>query len=123
MFFLDPETILQEESVKKPCRKFQFEGFCPFGGSCTYSHYSKEDLDVIRQEVISKKQRDANKPTVDDWLNKYYSDLEREKEKSNDLLWSSKLPPEFLINYAYLPPSLLPYSIKDFINTDLESWG
>lgn len=123
LLVLDSETVLQEESIKKPCRKFHFEGFCPFGGTCTFSHYSREDLELIRQELNLKKARQAEEPTVEAWLVKYNQQLEAKKQESRDLLWSNKLPPELAINAALLPPSLLPFCIQDFINADLEAWG
>ncbi|EEB10686.1 conserved hypothetical protein [Pediculus humanus corporis] len=121
--FRDPETILKEETVKKPCRKFHNEGFCSFGGSCTFSHYSQEDLDKIRQEIFISNSFNFDNLTIEDWLVKYNRELEEKNIKNNKLLWSSELPPELLLNAQLLPPSLLPFPIKNIIDIDLETWG
>ncbi|XP_048525417.1 uncharacterized protein LOC109541484 isoform X2 [Dendroctonus ponderosae] len=47
----DPATILKEELLKTPCRKYFQNGTCMFEGSCKYTHYSPEQLCVLRQQA------------------------------------------------------------------------
>ncbi|KAK6632305.1 hypothetical protein RUM44_007346 [Polyplax serrata] len=117
-----PETVLQEESIKKPCRKFHFEGFCPFGGSCTYSHYTTEDLDAIQQKLFFEKSNKVE-PTVETWLIKYYNELNQRKLRSQQLQWSCQLPPELYTRMPFLPPSMVPFRLQTFMDADLEMWG
>lgn len=46
--FPDPETILAEEAYKKPCNRFA-SGQCQFGGICRYSHYTRQEIDTLRE--------------------------------------------------------------------------
>lgn len=48
--FLDPETVLREELLKTPCRRFIQNGSCQFEGNCRYTHYTPEQLCAIRQQ-------------------------------------------------------------------------
>lgn len=41
-FQLDPETILEEESTKIPCKRFMGHGDCAFGTNCKFSHYTPQ---------------------------------------------------------------------------------
>lgn len=48
--FVDPETVLREELLKTPCRRFIQNGTCQFEGNCRYTHYSPEQLCALRQQ-------------------------------------------------------------------------
>lgn len=48
LLFSDPETILAEESKKKPCTRFA-NGQCQFGSICRFSHYSRDQLNSFRE--------------------------------------------------------------------------
>lgn len=37
---VDPETILEEECSKIPCKRYMTVGDCAFGTSCRFSHYT-----------------------------------------------------------------------------------
>ncbi|CAH0718470.1 unnamed protein product, partial [Brenthis ino] len=56
--YKDPETILKEESIKKPCIKFA-KGECQFGGICRYSHYTAQELHELRLQVAANKRTES----------------------------------------------------------------
>ncbi|KAJ8976075.1 hypothetical protein NQ317_007583 [Molorchus minor] len=43
-------TILKEELLKTPCKRFLYNHNCPFEGICKQTHYSPEQLCELRQQ-------------------------------------------------------------------------
>lgn len=123
--FPDPEVILRENSSKKPCRRFQNDGFCQFGSSCIYSHYSSFELDFIRGEIARCKaaKTKVNVPAPEEFVRKYEELKRRTSRKSGTSILSHELPASLAAIADGLPPSVLPFSLKIYRDLDLDSWG
>ncbi|XP_028174734.1 zinc finger matrin-type protein 5 [Ostrinia furnacalis] len=132
--YKDPEMILSEEAFKKPCLRFQ-NGECKFGGICRYSHYSREEIDALREYVACKKKMDRIKPPPS--FHDLYQKLQDEKAKSEPdnnttVLYDSNglthsLP--WTYNNLFdsygenLPPSLKRMKMDDFKSAEFTEWG
>ncbi|KAK4873437.1 hypothetical protein RN001_015466 [Aquatica leii] len=125
----DPRTILAEESVKTPCRRFLQHGECQFAGSCKYTHYTSEDLWSLKQkiavedyEAACQAQEVPEIPTLESWLEKYNQRHSKTSKKNSDVsvFWSY---PEHLECRTDLPMSLRKFKPEDFTDDDFEEWG
>ncbi|KAM3968734.1 zinc finger matrin-type protein 5 [Aphomia sociella] len=133
--FKDPESILAEETLKKPCLRFT-KGECQFGGICRYSHYTREQIQSLKDYVAAK---DRNKTHTDQpSFEELYQKLQDEKtnkpqlEEGNTVLYDRNgvthvLPWTYnnvLDNYGdSLPPSIKRLKIDDFFNASVTEWG
>ncbi|KAL0810384.1 hypothetical protein ABMA28_010529 [Loxostege sticticalis] len=132
--FKDPETILAEEAYKKPCNRFA-SGQCQFGGICRYSHYTRQEIDTLREYVASKKNMNKIQPPPS--FHDLYQKLQDEKAKNepdNDttVLYDSNgvthvLP--WTYNSLFdsyeesLPPSIKRMKLDDFKGAEFTEWG
>lgn len=145
--FLDLKAILQEESVKTPCRRFFQNGDCQFAGNCKYTHYSQTCLWEIKQQSMykscswfiyvrkklnvvvdyqeaekrKKAQQAAEMPSYESWLEKYYQ--KHNEENSEDRITPFWTYPDYLETRTDLPPSLQKFKPEDFLDDDFEEWG
>lgn len=128
--FKDAETKYKEEIVKTGCKRYLRFGDCAFGSHCRYTHYSHEELEVLRQQAEMEKKSAENKksiakmkeiPTLASWLEK------RNKTKALSTISSHSFTtwdvPSNLIGRPNLPPSLQPWRIEDFTYSDFDTWG
>lgn len=51
LYFTDAKAILKEESQKKKCSWFQ-SGYCQFGSTCRFSHYTQKQMDQLHQQGL-----------------------------------------------------------------------
>ncbi|RVE49461.1 hypothetical protein evm_005892 [Chilo suppressalis] len=135
--YKDPETILQEEATKKPCMRYA-TGQCQFGAICRFSHYTREELNQLRDIVASKNRSESNKlpPSLED----LYEKLQNEKSKLHNedvdeqttiLLNSNGIT--HVLPWTYnadlerygenLPPSIKKMKIEDFKDALVTEWG
>ncbi|ESO91676.1 hypothetical protein LOTGIDRAFT_122096 [Lottia gigantea] len=47
--FLDPETRLQNERMKRPCKNY-LKGICQFGDSCRFGHMTEEGFRALEAQ-------------------------------------------------------------------------
>ncbi|XP_077282949.1 zinc finger matrin-type protein 5 [Arctopsyche grandis] len=141
--FQDKRIILENESKKITCKRFVEFGYCMFGTTCRYSHYTKHQLDTLRWEVdgmhrfsyIQNEQNVASNSTVRDWLisrrkrNLSNSKLLNEEfihtsvandDFSNMMGWKY---PSFINNIPNLPPSLKKLRVSDLNDNNFAIWG
>ncbi|XP_049882379.1 zinc finger matrin-type protein 5 [Pectinophora gossypiella] len=131
----DPETILAEESRKKPCSRFP-NNQCQFGAICRFSHYTRDQIDQLR-EIVAAKER-TNNNTVQPAFEYLYHQLQEEKTKSknndgeNTVLYDSSgithvfpwtYNPTMTLYGDTLPPSIKMLKIEDFESADITTWG
>ncbi|XP_041985805.1 zinc finger matrin-type protein 5 [Aricia agestis] len=126
--FKDPETILKEESAKKPCSR-HMRGECQFGSICRFSHYTKEQLYELQQLVSAKKKLESTHPSFQDIYQKFQDEKSKSTESnilidpngvSHVLPWSYH---EMTENENMLPPSLRRLKAEDFLESNNEEWG
>ncbi|KAJ0170547.1 hypothetical protein K1T71_013918 [Dendrolimus kikuchii] len=133
--FKDPETILLEESSKRPCSRFA-NGTCQFGNICRYSHYNREQLDALRRYVESKNFNKSilTQPSFEELYNKLQNEksLQTEQNDGNTVAvdkngithvfpWTYN--PIFDSYGDNLPPSIKRLKIEDFENASITEWG
>ncbi|KAJ9587528.1 hypothetical protein L9F63_028218 [Diploptera punctata] len=129
--FRDVKTLYAEETSKEPCKRFMHTGECVFGGNCRFTHYTWQQLDIMRQHIESetKPQGSAaisvepgeamNKLSV--WLKKR-GKVVSATDMEPDMKHKWDLPPS-LQGRQDLPPSLQPLSPHSFTNSEFEDWG
>lgn len=132
--FKDPETILAEESKKKPCLRFS-KGECNFGGVCRFSHYTPEQLQTLREYVASKNMpKDVIFPSFEALFNKLLDERSNRPQDNNEntiMYDNNGVTHVFPWTYngvldSYgdnLPPSVKRMKIEDFAGAKIESWG
>ncbi|XP_026484137.1 uncharacterized protein LOC113392074 [Vanessa tameamea] len=132
--YKDPETILQEESMKKPCTRFA-RGECQFGGICRYSHYTQEQIMNLRAYMATKsKTTDNNPPSFEDLYKKLQNDKSTisSMDDKNTMIYDENgvthvLPWSYNhIFDAYgnnLPPSIKKFKTSDFSDAVITNWG
>ncbi|XP_060808060.1 zinc finger matrin-type protein 5 [Amyelois transitella] len=131
--FKDPETILAEEQKKKPCLRFA-RGECQFGGICRYSHYTQEQINQLREYVLTKNRSnlDNHSPSFQDLYNKLLDGRNAPNVKNeNTVLYDSNglthvLPWTYNDSFDAmegLPPSIKKFKLEDFANTKITEWG
>ncbi|CAG9789965.1 unnamed protein product [Diatraea saccharalis] len=135
--FKDPETILKEEAIKKPCLRFA-SGQCQFGAICRFSHYTREQLIELRQYVTSKGKAEFDNRTLS--FQDLYQKLQNDKcklqdnadDKNSTTLYDSNgvthvLPWTYnatLESYdENLPPSIKKMKLEDFKDAEIVEWG
>ncbi|XP_071945828.1 zinc finger matrin-type protein 5-like [Antedon mediterranea] len=125
--FKDPETILVEESAKKPCRKFHQTGHCEFHPNCRFSHLNEERLNDLQRQIHEKRNQeeakkkliketkrkvDCDELNIDQWLakrtkvkgeNEQTSVTEKNEETETAIV--NKIKEKLKANWS-LPPSL-----------------
>ncbi|KAJ8952977.1 hypothetical protein NQ314_007439 [Rhamnusium bicolor] len=123
----DPETVLREELLKIPCRRFSQYGICQFEGNCKYTHYSPEELCELRQQVEyiqtmrrKKQEQIPDVPSVEFWLQNYDEKHNKENDDVVHTFWSY---PESLQSRLDLPPSMVKFKPEHFYDDNFEEWG
>lgn len=133
--FKDAETILKEESVKKPCSRFA-SGQCQFGSICRYSHYTMEQIQALREYVASKNMpKDVIFPSFEELVLELLDKKTNKKQDStneNTVMYDSNgvthvfpwVYNTILESYSEnLPASIKKLRIEDFSDAKIESWG
>ncbi|CAB3245079.1 unnamed protein product [Arctia plantaginis] len=134
--FKDPETILAEESKKKPCARFA-SGQCQFGSICRFSHYTRDQLSSLREWVTSKNasKSEAVYPSFIDLVRNILSEKSNKVEESldGDTVIYDKNGMTHVLPWTYnpifdtygenLPPSLKRVKIEDFSDAKIAGWG
>ncbi|CAK1549221.1 unnamed protein product [Leptosia nina] len=134
--YKDPETILREESGKKPCSRFA-TGQCPFGSICRYSHYTPQELSVLKNYVAQKSMQEIEQPqpqSLGDLYEKLITDTSTkvEMEKNESVLYDTNglahiMPwsynPMFDKYGENLPPSLRRLQAENFAAANITQWG
>lgn len=133
--YKDAETIVEEESKKKPCSRFA-NGTCLFGNICRYSHYSKEHLDALKEYVAMKKfnQGNMNQPSFEELYNKLQTEKSLQTDKyENQTVVIDKNGVTHVFPWTYnpifdnygdsLPPSIKRIRIEDFEDATITEWG
>ncbi|KAJ8919712.1 hypothetical protein NQ315_006240 [Exocentrus adspersus] len=122
----EPETVLREELLKIPCRRFLQYGSCQFEGNCKYTHYSPEELCQLRQQVehnqIMRRRRleeILEVPSVESWVQKYHS----ANKENTDIIHTFWSYPALFEKRLDLPPSLLKFKPEQFVDDSFEEWG
>ncbi|XP_022828694.1 zinc finger matrin-type protein 5 [Spodoptera litura] len=133
--FKDIETILVEESKKKPCVRFA-SGECKFGSICHFSHYTVEQIRAMGEYVASKNRpKDVIFPSFEELVLKLMDEKSNKLQDSTDgttmmydkngithtFPWTYN---SILDNYPdQLPPSIKRLKIEDFTDAKIETWG
>ncbi|PSN33869.1 hypothetical protein C0J52_25023 [Blattella germanica] len=130
-YFRDAKTLYKEESAKDGCKRFLNVGECVFGANCRFTHFSKQQLEELRQQIEAEEREKQNAKSVavpqppppgggdtilSAWLKKQGSSTELGDEQ----LWKTPL---FLQGRTDLPPSLQPITPECFKSSDFEEWG
>ncbi|GLH11926.1 Zinc finger matrin-type protein 5 [Gryllus bimaculatus] len=129
--FKDAETLYKEETAKLTCKRFQRFGECVFGSNCRFSHYSREDLELLKRQVEDQQRWASFKnpvfkeePTLASWLEKRNQSILLSKASSSSsssvTAWGT---PAGFVGRLDLPPSLQPLKIEDFSHSDFDTWG
>ncbi|XP_026743521.1 zinc finger matrin-type protein 5-like [Trichoplusia ni] len=133
--FKDPETILAEESKKKPCSRFA-TGTCQFGSICRFSHYTQEQLKAFQDYVAFKnKPQDVTFPSFEDLFHKFMvgkTSKPNDSDNGNTLIYDGNgvthtLPWTYNSEYEVygddLPPSIKKMKLEDFAKAKIVEWG
>lgn len=143
----DPRVILHEECAKTPCRRFMQIGECQFSENCKYTHYTQNELWILRQESteaaflffcccyyaifvveaweyqqLQKQLQPPEVPSVESWLaeNKsQHSNTDRDF-KTVSAVWTY---PAQLEMRTDLPPSIRKINPEEFFDGDFAEWG
>uniref|UniRef100_A0A2R5LAJ2 Zinc finger matrin-type protein 5 n=1 Tax=Ornithodoros turicata TaxID=34597 RepID=A0A2R5LAJ2_9ACAR len=119
--FRDAITVLQAESQKKPCRRFQQAGSCDYGTACKFSHISPEELQRLTQQVEADKQkpRVATKTNanLEDWLKEY----RRKSGGGEPFGYKGMLTATNVTVHG--PPSMQPPTYCDMLECVPSRWG
>lgn len=134
--FKDPETILAEESKKKPCTRFA-NGQCQFGSICRFSHYSQAEINALKEYVASKQasKSDVVYPSFIDMVRDILSEKTNKTEESRDgntIVYDNN-GVTYVFPWTYnpviesygedLPPSVKRFKIDDFKEANIVTWG
>lgn len=132
--FLEPEVLLTEDAVKKPCRKYFQDGDCKFGRACKYSHYTREYRDHLKQMVALKQCQARSSTTsqeidVHETIRKWIEKNDRKRSNKDESFNGSEQFPEIsatlpsiFLSFTNLPPSILPCKSDD-LEDDVATWG
>ncbi|XP_063533597.1 zinc finger matrin-type protein 5 [Cydia strobilella] len=132
--YKEPKTILEEESMKKPCSRF-LRGECQFGSICRFSHYFPEQLQMLKEIVASKKHKQTNplQPSLEDLYKKLQTEKssKRSESDSNTIIYDKNglthIFPwtynETFESYGTLPPSVRRVNLGEFYNSEVNEWG
>ncbi|XP_045532955.1 zinc finger matrin-type protein 5 [Pieris brassicae] len=131
--FKDPETILEEESSKRPCTRY-ITSQCPFGSICRYSHYTPEEINNLKYYVAEKNKLQTKKPvSFGDIYEKFIVDntTQLTTKENESVIYDSNgythiLPWAYnpiFDNYSDLPPSIKRLKMSDFDNINIVTWG
>lgn len=127
-----------------PCRKFFQSGICVFEGNCKYTHYTPEQLCILRQQGAvhllfnyqvdcinftveqlelkrQKKEEERNNiPSLESWLEKYDQMVNKDDGETLQTPWSYS---ESLALRQDLPPSMIRFKPEHFSDDNFEEWG
>ncbi|XP_026324546.1 zinc finger matrin-type protein 5 [Hyposmocoma kahamanoa] len=130
--YKDPETILAEESTKRPCNRF-LQGTCSFGSICRNSHYTMEQINQFREYVALKHQPESfNQPSFEDLYHKLQENKSNTPQNEQNTVLYDNNGVTHVFPWTYnnafdiyneKPPSLRKYTIEDFKNVEIVDWG
>lgn len=117
--YRDLKTIVEEEIVKEECRRFRQIGECQFGDNCNYTHYSKEQLYEMKQQVDEENFQKNCYPhiasaSVEEWLEKF---------RNPSLPSYCSALPECAMMSPDLPASLQPVTEQRLSSVEFNDWG
>ncbi|CAH0383960.1 unnamed protein product [Bemisia tabaci] len=122
----DLKTLVEEESKKETCGRFQRTGECTFGEICVHSHYSPFELETFRRQLAEKEKSTCdvktianNLPSVEDWLAKVKKQTGTDPKTTDGL--DSFYSPE--ASNPFLPVSLQKPPLEIFSSVSLTDWG
>ncbi|XP_054277210.1 zinc finger matrin-type protein 5-like [Macrosteles quadrilineatus] len=129
--FKDVKAIYEEESAKEECRRFRQTGQCQFNENCNFTHYSKEDLQLMKNEIEkaelkSKSYSNIQEASLEDWLAKRRTKSETTTSQLNkDRQLTMKPSTSSYSNHSQLPISLQPVTEDQIFQSDVEftEWG
>ncbi|CAB0032220.1 unnamed protein product [Trichogramma brassicae] len=121
--FKAPEEVLQEESSKIPCRRLATEGQCPFGATCRFSHYTRDQLEYLQYIVASKNADPVFYFPDKEWITKEYFEDTVAPEEIEIKDYNPWPLPNGLQDSANLPPSMRPMTYEDFKDCTFPEWG
>lgn len=98
--FKDAATLLHEESLKQPCKRYFQTGQCDFGDHCKFSHRNLTDL---KDKANKSTFKQINVDDINDWLEKWKTKKKIRNKEERKYRLPSGFPP---VNE--LPPSLQP---------------
>ncbi|XP_075987680.1 zinc finger matrin-type protein 5 [Anticarsia gemmatalis] len=132
--YKDAETILAEESRKKPCVRFA-NGQCQFGSICRFSHYTREQIQYLRDYVASKNTRESeiSYPSFIDLVRNLLDERSTRTETDGNTVMYDNNGVTHVFPWTYnssldsygddLPPSVKRIKIEDFNDAEIVSWG
>ncbi|KAI4480373.1 PREDICTED: zinc finger matrin-type protein 5 [Polistes canadensis] len=126
-FYKDPETILQEEQGKIPCKRYMSSGDCAFGRSCKFSHYAPPLIWELQRIVAAKQMAtcqfipEGGWPDPDDIVKEFFVDITNPETTKEITYPIWEVPPE-LHNYPNLPPSLWPLKPESITDSNFGQW-
>ncbi|GFY39425.1 hypothetical protein TNIN_258201 [Trichonephila inaurata madagascariensis] len=126
--FKDAATILEENKLKRPCRKFHSEGYCEFGTNCKYSHLTQNDVRQLIEQANNEKlagKKPRSELDIDSWLQ---TKILKMNQSSDNLPACPLNPvlPSILSSIPNLPPSLIPCTPSEFLSLSKNNrpqWG
>ncbi|KPJ17606.1 Zinc finger matrin-type protein 5 [Papilio machaon] len=123
----------KEESAKKPCMRFS-KGECNFGGICRFSHYTKEQIEALREYVVVNEKRkiEPKQPSFTDLYQRLQSEKTTKTNSTDTTVYDSNgvthtFP--WIYNESFdlygenLPPSLRRFKVEDFTDVSFNEWG
>ncbi|BES89287.1 Zinc finger, matrin-type 5 [Nesidiocoris tenuis] len=114
----DLRTLIAEEREKEQCRRYRFQGDCPFGLQCAYTHYSEEELASFEIIIREEDEKRSRLPSIEEWLTKKANN----QRKANLL---DNIPPNVFATSQdlTLPPSLRFPTLEQMQSFTPSEWG
>lgn len=134
--FRDAASLLELESAKKPCRRFQQTGACDYGTACKFSHLNADELAKLRQRAEADEQRartglsgtlqpppPPRDSALQDWLQKRMKAHGDLPEPFAYRTMIEKYCTSDSDQYTNLLRSLKPPTLDDLVNCQPTRWG
>uniref|UniRef100_A0A1B6CSJ5 C3H1-type domain-containing protein n=1 Tax=Clastoptera arizonana TaxID=38151 RepID=A0A1B6CSJ5_9HEMI len=115
--YQDLKTIVNENCAKEECRRFRTTGECQFGEHCNFTHYSKQELNKMKQQVEDEEIKKQSFPAIASASVEQWLEVKLNKSKVFPLL------PQKLYLTPDLPPSLQPPTEEDLNSIEFNEWG
>ncbi|XP_066592092.1 zinc finger matrin-type protein 5 [Prorops nasuta] len=127
-YFKDAETILQEETLKTPCKRFMTIGDCAFGNGCRFSHYTPPMIWELQRLVAWSKQASTSAmpkegwPDPDEVAKEFFQDI-IDSDMAEEIEYPNWTFPAELRNFPNLPPSLWPITLESVTDSNFGKWS